>query len=253
VGAEKNKLMPTDIGTVVNDYLMENFPQIMDYNFTAEVEKDFDAVAAGKKKWNGLIKAFYKDFNPLVEETMNTHTEHKVGEKVLGTDPATGEPVMVKIGRFGPVAQIGSAESDKKPRFAQLGKGQSMETITLEEALELFRLPRALGEYEGKAVSLGSGRYGPYVQYGNQYVSVPKGSDPMTMTYEDALELIKDKKKADEKKHIKHFDEEPEMEIMNGRYGPYISYKGKNYRLTKAMAARAEELTLEECKKVVNA
>jgi DNA topoisomerase-1 len=253
VGAEKNKLMPTDIGTVVNDYLMENFPQIMDYNFTAEVEKDFDAVAAGKKKWNGLIKAFYKDFNPLVEETMNTHTEHKVGEKVLGTDPATGEPVMVKIGRFGPVAQIGSAESDKKPRFAQLGKGQSMETITLEEALELFRLPRILGEYEGKAVSLGSGRYGPYVQYGNQYVSVPKGSDPMTMTYEDALELIKDKKKADEKKHIKHFDEEPEMEIMNGRYGPYISYKGKNYRLTKAMAARAEELTLEECKKVVNA
>ena len=253
VGAEKNKLMPTDIGTVVNDYLMENFPQIMDYNFTAEVEKDFDAVAAGKKKWNGLIKAFYKDFNPLVEETMNTHTEHKVGEKVLGTDPATGEPVMVKIGRFGPVAQIGSAESTKKPRFAQLGKGQSMETITLEEALELFRLPRTLGEYEGKPVSLGSGRYGPYVQYGNQYVSVPKGSDPLTMTYEDAVELIKDKKKADEKRHIKHFDEEPEMEIMNGRYGPYISYKGKNYRLTKAMAARAEELTLEECKKVVNA
>ncbi|MBP5196080.1 MAG: type I DNA topoisomerase [Bacteroidaceae bacterium] len=253
VGAEKNKLIPTDIGVVVNDYLMENFPQIMDYNFTAEVEKDFDAVAAGKKKWDGLIRSFYKTFNPLVEETMNTHTEHKVGEKVLGTDPATGEPVMVKIGRFGPVAQIGSAESDKKPRFAQLGKGQSMETITLEEALELFRLPRNLGEYDGETVSLGSGRYGPYVQYGKQYVSVPKGTDPLTMTYEEAVALIQEKKKSDEKRHIKQFEEEPEMEIMNGRFGPYISYKGKNYRLTKAMAARAEELTLEECKKVVNA
>ena len=253
VGAEKNKLIPTDIGVVVNDYLMENFPQIMDYNFTAEVEKDFDAVAAGKKKWDGLIRSFYKTFNPLVEETMNTHTEHKVGEKVLGTDPATGEPVMVKIGRFGPVAQIGSAESDKKPRFAQLNKGQSMETITLEEALELFRLPRNLGEYDGETVSLGSGRYGPYVQYGKLYVSVPKGTDPLTMTYEEAVALIQEKKKSDEKRHIKQFEEEPEMEIMNGRFGPYISYKGKNYRLTKAMAARAEELTLEECKKVVNA
>ena len=253
IGAEKNKLMPTDIGIVVNDYLMENFPQIMDYNFTAQVEKGFDDVASGKKKWNGLIKSFYKDFNPLVEETLHTHTEHKVGEKVLGNDPVTGEPVMVKIGRFGPVVQIGSAESDKKPRFAQLGRGQSMESLTLEEALELFKLPRTLGEYEGQTVMLGSGRYGPYVQYGKQYVSLPKGSDPMNFSFDEALALIEEKKQADEKRHLRHFDEEPEMEVMNGRYGPYIAYKGKNYRLTKAQAAKADQLTLEECLKIVGA
>ena len=253
IGAEKNKLMPTDIGIVVNDYLMENFPQIMDYNFTAQVEKGFDDVASGKKKWNGLIKSFYKDFNPLVEETLHTHTEHKVGEKVLGNDPVTGEPVMVKIGRFGPVVQIGSAESDKKPRFAQLGRGQSMESLTLEDALELFKLPRTLGEYEGQTVMLGSGRYGPYVQYGKQYVSLPKGSDPMNFSFDEALALIEEKKQADEKRHLRHFDEEPEMEVMNGRYGPYIAYKGKNYRLTKAQAAKADQLTLEECLKIVGA
>jgi DNA topoisomerase-1 len=253
IGAEKNKLMPTDIGIVVNDYLMENFPQIMDYNFTAQVEKGFDDVASGKKKWDGLIKSFYKDFNPLVEETLHTHTEHKVGEKVLGKDPATGEPVMVKIGRFGPVVQIGSAESDKKPRFAQLGRGQSMETLTLEDALELFKLPRTLGEYEGQTVMLGSGRYGPYVQYGKQYVSMPKGSDPMNFSFDEAVALIEEKKQADEKRHLKHFEEEPELEVMNGRYGPYIAYKGKNYRLTKAQAAKADQLTLEDCLKIVGA
>ena len=253
IGAENNKLMPTDIGIVVNDYLMENFPQIMDYNFTAQVEKGFDDVASGKKKWNGLIKSFYKDFNPLVEETLHTHTEHKVGEKVLGNDPATGEPVMVKIGRFGPVVQIGSAESDKKPRFAQLGRGQSMETLTLENALELFKLPRTLGEYEGQTVTLGSGRYGPYVQYGKQYVSLPKGCDPMSFSFDEAVALIEEKKQADEKRHLKHFEDEPEMEVMNGRYGPYIAYKGKNYRLTKAQAAKADQLTLEECLKIVGA
>ncbi len=253
IGAEKNKLMPTDIGIVVNDYLMENFPQIMDYNFTAQVEKGFDDVASGKKKWDGLIKSFYKDFNPLVEETLHTHTEHKVGEKVLGNDPATGEPVMVKIGRFGPVVQIGSAESDKKPRFAQLGRGQSMETLTLEDALELFKLPRTLGEYEGQTVTLGSGRYGPYVQYGKQYVSMPKGSDPMNFSFDEAVALIEEKKQADEKRHLKHFEEEPGLEVMNGRYGPYIAYKGKNYRLTKAQAAKADQLTLEDCLKIVGA
>jgi DNA topoisomerase-1 len=253
IGAEKNKLMPTDIGIVVNDYLMENFPQIMDYNFTAQVEKGFDDVASGKKKWDGLIKSFYKDFNPLVEETLHTHTEHKVGEKVLGKDPATGEPVMVKIGRFGPVVQIGSAESDKKPRFAQLGRGQSMETLTLEDALELFKLPRTLGEYEGQTVMLGSGRYGPYVQYGKQYVSMPKGSDPMNFSFDEAVALIEEKKQADEKRHLKHFEEEPGLEVMNGRYGPYIAYKGKNYRLTKAQAAKADQLTLEDCLKIVGA
>ena len=253
LGAEKNKLLPTDIGMVVNDYLMDNFPQIMDYNFTADVEKGFDAVAEGKKKWDSLIKAFYKDFNPLVEETMHKHTEHKVGERVLGTDSATGEPVMVKIGRFGPVIQIGSADSDKKPRFAQLAKGQSMETITLDEALELFKLPRTLGEHEGLTVSLGSGRYGPYVQWGRQYVSLPKGADPMTTTFDEAIALIEEKKKADEKRHLRRFDKEPELEIMNGRYGPYITYKGKNYRLTKAMAAKVNTLTLDDCMKVVNA
>ena len=176
-----------------------------------------------------------------------------MGEKVLGKDPATGEPVMVKIGRFGPVVQIGSAESDKKPRFAQLGRGQSMETLTLEDALELFKLPRTLGEYEGQTVMLGSGRYGPYVQYGKQYVSLPKGSDPMNFSFDEAVALIEEKKQADEKRHLKHFEEEPEMEVMNGRYGPYIAYKGKNYRLTKAQAAKADQLTLEDCLKIVGA
>ena len=252
-GNEKGKLIPTDIGTVVNDFLLKYFPNILDYNFTARVEKEFDEVAEGDKEWTSLMKDFYKDFDPLVTKTMSLKSEHKVGERELGTDPATGKPVFVKIGRFGPVVQIGSANDDEKPRFAQMKKEQSIETITLDEALELFKLPRTLGELDGKEVKVNTGRFGPYVQIGKMFVSVPKDLDPMEITLDEAQELIRQKQQAEIEKHIKTFSEEPELEVLNGRYGPYIAYKGKNYRLTKAQAAKADQLTLEECLKIVGA
>jgi len=233
-GNEKSKLIPTDTGTVVNDFLLQYFPQVMDYNFTASAEKRFDEVAEGDKEWTGMIKEFYYDFNPLVNEAMSTKTEHKVGERILGTDPTTGKPVSVKIGRFGPVVQIGSAEDKEKPRFAQMKKGLTMESITLEEALELFRLPRTIGEYEGQLVTIGAGRFGPYVQHDGKYISIPKGTDPMSVELEEAVELIKEKRQAEANRHIKTLGEGEEMiEILNGRYGPYIAYKGKNYKIPK--------------------
>jgi DNA topoisomerase-1 len=180
-GNEKAKLLPTDVGIVVNDFLMDYFPNIMDYNFTASVEKEFDEVAEGKKEWNGMMDVFYQDFHPLVEQTMNTKTEHRVGERILGIDPDSGKPVSVKIGRYGPIIQIGSAEDEEKPRFAQLAKGLTIETITLEEALDAFKLPRNLGEFEEKTVAVGVGRFGPYVRHNNAFVSIPKGTDPMTL------------------------------------------------------------------------
>ncbi len=234
VGNEKGKLLPTDIGTVVNDFLLQYFPQIMDYNFTANIEKEFDEVAEGEKEWTGLMKEFYHEFEPLVESTMAAKSEHKVGERVLGTDPASGKPVSVKIGRFGPVVQIGSAEDEEKPRFAQMTKGQSMDSITLEEALALFRLPRTLGEFEGQTVSVGAGRFGPYVQHNQKYISIPKGMDPMTITLEESVKLIDEKRQAEANRHIKTLGEGEEMiEILNGRFGPYIAYKGKNYKIPK--------------------
>lgn len=194
-GSEKSKLIPTDVGCVVNDFLMQYFPKIMDYNFTASVEKEFDEVAEGEKKWTDMMEVFYKDFHPLVETTLATKSEHKVGERMLGTDPVSGKPVSVKIGRFGPVVQIGSSEDEEKPKFAQLNKEHSLETITLEEALELFKLPRVLGELEGKAVSVGVGRFGPYVRHDKEYVSIPKGMDPMTVTMEEAEQMLREKKR----------------------------------------------------------
>ena len=182
IGAERGKLVPTDVGTVVNDFLLQYFPEIMDYNFTAEVEKKFDDIAEGKTEWTQMMKDFYGDFEPEVEKTLNAKSEHKVGERLLGTDPQSGKPVFVKIGRFGPVVQIGTAEDEEKPRFAQMKNGQSLETITLEEALELFKLPRDLGTFEGTTVSIGTGRFGPYVLHNKKYVSLPKGSDPMSVT-----------------------------------------------------------------------
>ena len=181
-GSEKSKLLPTDVGTVVNDFLMEYFPAIMDYNFTANVEKEFDEVAEGEKPWTGLMEQFYQKFHPLVEQTLSVKSEHKVGERVLGIDPSSGKPVSVKIGRFGPMAQIGSAEDEEKPRFAQLNKEHSLETITLEEALELFKFPRALGDIDGKPVTVGKGKFGPYIRYENTYVSIPKTVDPLSVT-----------------------------------------------------------------------
>ena len=252
-GSEKGKLLPTDIGIVVNDFLMENFPNIMNYNFTADVEKKFDDIAEGKTEWTNWMKDFDKDFEPEVKEVLEARNQHKAGERNLGNDPKTGKPVFVKIGRFGPVVQIGSTEDKDKPQFAQLPSDKSIETITLEEALELFKLPRELGDYEGITVTVGSGRYGPYILHNRKYVSIPKEDDPLTITLDRAIELIKEKREAEEKRHLKVFDEDDKMEILNGKYGPYIAYDGKNYRIPKAKHESAEELTYEECMEIIKA
>ena len=250
-GNEKGKLLPTDIGIVVNDFLMENFPGIMDYNFTANVEQKFDDIAEGKTEWNKWMKTFDKDFEPEVSKVMNARSQHKAGERELGTDPKTGKPVFVKIGRFGPVAQIGSAEDKDKPLFAQLPSNLSIETITLEEALELFKLPRELGEFEDTKVSVGTGRFGPYVQHNRKYVSIPKGEDPMTITLDRAIELIQEKRETEQKRHLKSFAEDEKLELLNGKYGPYIAYDGKNYRLPKNKMENVEALTYEECMTII--
>ena len=249
VGSEKSKLLPTDVGIVVTDFLVENFPQIMDYNFTASVEKEFDEVAEGETSWTGMIDRFYSNFHPLVEKTTSVKGEHRVGERILGTDPVSGKPVSVKIGRFGPIAQIGTVEDEEKPRFASLRKEHSLESITLEEALELFTLPRTLGDFEGKTLTVGEGRFGPYLRCENQYVSIPKELDPITITMEEAIELIKQKREAEAKKIIKSFDEEPGLQVLNGRYGPYIAYEKKNYKIPTDV--NPADLTLEACFKVI--
>jgi len=251
VGSDKGKLIPTDIGLVVNDFLMEYFPGIMDYNFTANVEKEFDEVAEGHKNWTNLISTFYRDFEPQVERTMNEKTEHRVGERELGIDPQSGKPVSVKIGRFGPVAQKGESGSEEKPTFANLKAGQSIETITLDEALELFKLPRELGEFEGVMLKANSGRFGPYVQMNKLYVSIPKDEDPMTISLERAIELVQMKREADAKSLLKTFDEEPGLEVKMGRWGPYIAYKKKNYKIPAKEAENAANLSLEDCKRIM--
>ena len=251
-GADKGKLIPTDIGMVVNDFLMENFPEIMDYNFTAKVEQEFDKIAEGKAEWNKEMKVFYQGFEPEVEKVMNARSEHKAGERELGIDPATGKPVFVKIGRFGPVVQIGTADDEDKPRFSQLPSDKSMETITLNEALELFKLPRTVGQFEGTDVVIGAGRFGPYVLHNKKYVSLPKDENPMTITLDAAINLIQKKRLQEAQRHLKTFEEDANMEVMNGRYGPYIAYKGKNYRMPKALHEKASELTYEQCMDIVN-
>lgn len=251
-GKEKGKLLPTDIGTVVNDFLMEHFPEIMDYNFTARVESQFDQIAEGHEEWTSMMRNFDHDFEPTVRKVMNARSEHKAGERELGVDPLSHRPVFVKIGRFGPVVQIGSADDEVKPRFAQLPSGKSIETITLDEALELFRLPRNIGEYEGEIVTIGSGRFGPYVQHGGKYVSLPKEMDPMTVTLADAIKLIAEKREQERQRHIKSFEEDSTMQVLNGRFGPYITCDGKNYRLPKSLHERAAQLTYAECKEIVD-
>ena len=248
-GSEKGKLIPTDIGEVVNDFLMEYFPDIMDYNFTANVEEKFDHIAEGKTKWNDEIAAFYNLFHPEVEKISNLRLEHKVGERILGKDPKTGKEVSVKIGRFGPLVQLGSTDSEEKPQFASLLKGQSVNDITLEEALKLFELPRTVGEYDGKDVTVAIGRFGPYVKYDGKFVSIPKTMSPQTITLEEAVELIKNKAEAEKKKLVKKFDEDPDLEILNGPYGIYISYKKKNYKIPKG--TDAESMTVDDCKKII--
>ena len=253
VGSEKGKLLPTDIGIVVNDFLQKNFPDIMDYNFTAKVENQFDQIAEGKEEWKAMMQKFDKTFEPVVENVIQQRSEHKAGERQLGVEPQTGKPVFVKIGRFGPVVQIGSADDEEKPRFSQLPKDKSIETITLDEALELFKLPRILGDYEGSEISIGVGRFGPYVLHDKKYVSLPKGEDPMTISLDTAIELIEEKRKQEKERHIKAFDEDPKLELLKGRYGPYLSYDGKNYHIDKKLQdkALAGDMEYVECMEII--
>ena len=248
-GVEKGKLIPTDVGMVVNDFLVKYFPSIMDYNFTAKVENEFDEVAQGNVVWNKEIANFYSDFHPGISKVSALRLEHKVGERLLGNDPKTGLPVMVKIGRYGPLVQMGSADNETKPRFASLQKGQSIETITLEEAVKLFELPRDLGEFEGAMVTIGVGHFGPYVKHNGKYASLPKEYSPTAITLDEAVQVILAQREAEAKKVIKTFDEEPELKVLNGRYGPYIVYKKQNVKIPKGKDA--ESLTLEECREIV--
>lgn len=253
IGSDKGRIVPTDTGVVVNDFLTENFPDILDYNFTAHVEQDFDEVAEGSKVWTQLIREFYDAFEPVVERAISTDNEHRAGERELGTDPTSGKVVKVRIGRFGPMVQIGSGDDDEKPRFATLLKSQSIQTITLEEALNLFKLPRTIGEFEGQPIRIGTGRFGPYVQHDGKYASLDKGEDPMSVTIERAIDIILAKRTQEEQSHIKTFDEDPELEIRKGRYGPYIIYKGKNYRLPKNRVNDAANLSVADCMAIVEA
>ena len=252
VGSDKGKLLPTDIGIVVNDFLMDNFKEIMDYNFTAKVEHDFDKIAEGKEKWTSMMKGFYKSFEPVVDKTLNARQEHKAGERELGKDPKSGRPVFAKIGRFGPVVQIGSADDSVKPQFAQLPSELSMETLTLEEALELFKLPRTVGTLEGADVVIGTGRFGPYILHKKKYTSLPKTVDPMAITLDEAVAFINEKRQQEEKRHLKTFEEDAKLEVIDGRYGPYLAYDGKNYRLPKNVHQRAAELSFDECMAIID-
>ena len=251
-GSDKGKLLPTDIGIVVNDFLMDHFTEIMDYNFTAKVERDFDKIAEGKEKWTSMMRGFYKSFEPVVEKTLNARQVHKAGERELGKDPKSGRPVFVKIGRFGPVVQIGSADDQVKPQFAQLPSECSMETLTLEEALELFKLPRTVGAFEGGDVVIGTGRFGPYILHKKKYISLPKTYDPMAITLDETVALINEKRQQEEKRHLKTFQEDSKLEVIDGRYGPYLAYDGKNYRLPKNMHQRAAELSFEDCMAIID-
>ena len=249
-GADKGKLQPTDTGMVVNDFLTEFFPDILDYNFTANVEREFDQVADGEENWTELIDKFYKAFHPTVESATNMQTDHKVGERILGVDPKSGRQVSVKIGRFGPMVQIGVQEEEEKPQFAGLQKSQSISTITLDEALKLFDLPRTIGEFEGKVVSVGAGRFGPYVKHDGKFISLPKGYDPYSVNIEDAIPLIEDKRKKDAEKLIKEFTEDADLQLLNGRYGPYIAYKKNNYKIPKGTDPAS--LDFDSVMKIVN-
>ena len=249
-GADKNKLKPTDIGIVVNDFLTQSFPSILDYNFTAKVEKQFDNIAEGQEEWTHLIDTFYKSFHPVVDEVMNSHTDHKIGERILGSDPKTGKQVSVKIGRFGPMVQIGTQDDEEKPTFASLQKNQSLTTITLEEALKLFDLPRSVGEYEGKDMQVAVGRFGPYIRHDGKFISLPRGLDPYAVTEEEAVQLIEEKRKKDSEKTISIFGEgDEEIQVLNGRYGPYITYQKGNYKIPKGTDAAT--LTKEQCKEII--
>ena len=248
-GAEKNKLNPTDIGMVVNDYLEGQFKDIMDYNFTAKVEKEFDDVAEGNISWNKMIDNFYHSFHQTVEDAVGVDAPRANNMRVLGVDPKSGKEVIARIGRYGSMVQIGENTDDEKAKYAGMQSGQLISTITLEEALDLFSLPRTLGEHEGKEVSVGLGRFGPYVKYDSKFTSLEEGDDPYTITLERANELVELKRLNAIKSLLKSFDEEPELQVIAGRFGPYISFKKKNYKLPKD--TEATELTLEQCREII--
>lgn len=249
-GADKGKLVPTDVGIVVNDFLVAQFPSIVDYNFTASVESEFDTIAEGGNAWTGTIGSFYEDFHPTVERVSTERSEHRVGQRILGEQPGTGLQVSVSIGRYGPMAQLGTAEDEQKPRFASLQSGQSLETITLEEALSLFDLPKVIGEYEGEPLTVANGRFGPYVRHKAKYYSLPKDMDPLSCTQEQAIQLIQEKHASEEKSLLKTFAEDAELQIRDGRFGPYMKYKGGNYKLPKDVDPQS--LSYEDCMKIVS-
>jgi DNA topoisomerase-1 len=247
--AERNKLFPTDIAMVVNDFLVSYFPNVVSYDFTARVEQEFDEIALGNLGWQKAIDEFYKPFHQQVEETLEK-SDRTTGERVLGTDPKTGKPISVRIGRFGPMAQLGSSDDEEKPRYAPLTREQHLETITLEEAVKLFDLPRDLGTYEDKKVVVGVGRFGPYVRHDGKFASLKKGvDDPMTIDLDRAIELIEEKRERDNKKYIKSFEEDKDLQVLNGRWGPYISYKKKNYKIPKD--TEAADLSYDDCLKLI--
>jgi DNA topoisomerase I len=247
-GAEKNKLFPTDIGIVVNNFLMEYFKDIMDYHFTASVEKEFDEIAQGLKEWNKVISSFYHPFHEQIANTMKTSEKHS-GERLLGKDPGSGRPVYAKIGRYGAMVQIGDAEEEEKPSFAGLRKDQSLDTVTLEDALELFKLPRKVGEFESKTITAAIGRFGPYIRHDGQFVSIPKDEDPLTISTEAAIELIEAKRQKDKERIIKEFAENPDIQILKGRWGAYIAASGSNYKIPKG--TEPSTLSLEDCTKII--
>ncbi|MCM1531426.1 MAG: type I DNA topoisomerase [Bacteroides sp.] len=248
-GAEKAKLFPTDTGVLVNQFLIKYFSGIVDYGFTADVEKQFDEIAQGQMKWNKMIAGFYKPFHKQVEATAQ-NSEKVSGERLLGHDPASGLPIYVKLGRFGPVVQKGDSKSEDKPTFAGLKKGVSMDEVTLEQALEMFKLPRTVGQYQGKDITAAVGRFGPYLRFDGKFVSIPKTDDPVSISLERAVELINNKAEAEKQKVIRTFPEEPSLQVLNGRYGPYISFENKNYKIEKGTDAAL--LTLEDCRKIIS-
>ncbi|MCK5846967.1 MAG: type I DNA topoisomerase [Bacteroidales bacterium] len=247
-GASKGKLSPTDIGKIVNEFLVKYFEEILSYDFTARAEKEFDAIAAGESQWNKRIKEFYSDFHAKVIETTETAERHS-GERHLGVDAATGKNVIVRMGKFGPIVQIGETTEDEKPKFAGLQKGQNLETITFEDAMELFKFPRQLGEYEDKVVTVAIGRFGPYVRHDSKFFSLPKDDNPVSVEYDRAIEIIEAKRTKDRENTIKTFAEEPGLIIMNGRFGPYISFEKRNYKIAKT--TEPTTLSLEDCKEII--
>ncbi len=243
-GNEKAKLFPTDIGTLVNRFLLQHFDDIIDFNFTSSVEKEFDEIAEGKKEWNNIIKEFYGPFHEKVQDTLKNSGKFS-GEKLLGKDPKSGKNIYVKIGRYGAIAQIGDTDSEEKPRFAGLQKGQSLETITLEEALKLFEFPRSLGAYEGEEVTVAIGRFGPYVKHNKLFFSIKKEYNPASLSLEEAIQIIEAKRKAEREKLIRSYEADPDVQVLNGRWGPYLVIKKQNYKIPKDRDAAS--LTLEDC------